>query len=39
MTDAATDTMPVETPESTVVAGPVSDWFAIFLTGENASEV
>ena len=33
------ETMPVETPDSTVVAGPVSDWAAIFLTGLNPSEV
>ena len=32
-TEAATDTMPAEMPPRTVVAGPVSDCWAIFLTG------
>jgi hypothetical protein len=32
-TEAATDTMPVLTPPRIVVAGPVSDCWAIFFTG------
>ena len=32
-TEANTETMPTLIPPSTVVAGPVSDWWAIFFTG------
>ena len=38
-TEAATDTMPVLMPLSTVVAGPVSVCTAIFLTGLKWSDV
>jgi hypothetical protein len=32
-TEAPTEIMPAEMPPRIVVAGPVSDWAAIFLTG------
>jgi hypothetical protein len=38
-TEEATDTRPAEMPLRIVVAGPVSVWRAIFLTGPNWSEV
>ncbi len=38
-TEAATDTMPAEMPPRMVVAGPVSDCWAIFFTGPYWSEV
>ena len=38
-TEAATDTIPAETPDSTVVAGPVSAWAAIRRTGGKWSLV
>ena len=38
-TDAITEIMPLLMPARIVVAGPVSDWLAIFFTGPYWSDV